>query len=416
MSRKTKIQAKTAPPPFPLVLPRVGDIRLHDTQVAVWEDNREFDSMQEVFRQLVEHLRGRGFAMERDPHTVKHYACIADWHYLGRKGDLEVDAQTSGRTAKVEFFQNLNIENPNGGRYDFKKLGRMPRTMRLQCIVEMVNAILFLETLGYKVEPKDLGAGPRLRAVLQQAEGNREANLSPLERYNARTWPDKRRAAWHTPEELGPAYTRTDKDGRLLCNGDVRYFYHYTKRLMRGVVYTNDNSMWSVCLADGTWIDQVSSGALFWTDDPASLSQRLHRETQVSRVQRELTKATQAQDWKRVGVLARAIEKTANGDGGYYVLSLKYSKTGEPLTWWGPAASGYRWSLAEAGRYTEAEILAQPHYYDDGEVSIAVPCAVVGPLADAKQQVAFRCRPQFVAAAKKARAARKPAAQKAGGR
>lgn len=407
------VQSGNKVAPFPLVLPRVGDIHLHDTQVSVWEDNHEFTSMQEVFRRLVEHLRGRGFAMDRDPHTAKNYALIADWHYLGRKGDLEVNAKTSGRTAKVEFFQSLNIENPNGGRYDSKKLGRMPRAMRLQCIVEMANVISFLETLGYKVADKDLGPGPRLLAVLRQAEEKREANLTPLERYNARAWPDQRRAAWHTPEELGPSYNRTDRDGRLLCNGDVRYFYNWDRRLMRGVVYTNINGMWSVCAADGSSIGHVSCNELFWTDDPASLPQRQHRETRVSRVQRELTKATEAQNWKRVGVLARALEQTAKGDGGYYVLSLQYSKRGEPLTWWGPAASGYRWSLAEAGRYTEAEILAQPRYYDDGEVTIAVPCAAVQPLADAKQQVPFRCRPSFLAAAKKARAARKPLAQKA---
>lgn len=57
----------------------------------------------------------------------------------------------------------------------------------------------------------------------------------------------------------------------------------------------------------------------------------------------------------------------------YYVLSLKHSPghRGHAL-WWGPSDSGYTEDLCEAGRYTREQIEERPHYYNDGEETLAV--------------------------------------------
>ncbi len=43
-------------------------------------------------------------------------------HFVGRRGDLEFYAERYPRGFRIEFFQNVNFENPNGGRYDFEKI------------------------------------------------------------------------------------------------------------------------------------------------------------------------------------------------------------------------------------------------------------------------------------------------------
>jgi len=57
----------------------------------------------------------------------------------------------------------------------------------------------------------------------------------------------------------------------------------------------------------------------------------------------------------------------------YFILSLKWTR-GDYCVWWGPENSGYVGSLSDAGRYTEAQIAAEPNYYNDGKDTLAVPC------------------------------------------
>lgn len=61
----------------------------------------------------------------------------------------------------------------------------------------------------------------------------------------------------------------------------------------------------------------------------------------------------------------------------YYILSLRWTRTGEEcVTWWGPNNSGYVISLENAGRYSEDLVRSMPGYYDNRETTLAVPCEV----------------------------------------
>lgn len=63
----------------------------------------------------------------------------------------------------------------------------------------------------------------------------------------------------------------------------------------------------------------------------------------------------------------------------YYILSLKYSRGAHcvVLLWWRPDNNGYTMFLEAAGRYKESEVLKSPSYYNDGEDTLAIPCADV---------------------------------------
>lgn len=61
----------------------------------------------------------------------------------------------------------------------------------------------------------------------------------------------------------------------------------------------------------------------------------------------------------------------------YRILSLKWSRKGEPLTWWRANDRGYCWREDWMGTYTADEIASAPGYYDNGEATLAVPVEIV---------------------------------------
>jgi len=65
----------------------------------------------------------------------------------------------------------------------------------------------------------------------------------------------------------------------------------------------------------------------------------------------------------------------------FFVLSLKWTR-GDVLTWWAPDAMGYTTLIEQAGRFSLEQVTAKPYYYNNGESSIAIPCAEVEAAAD----------------------------------
>ncbi len=378
-----------------VALRREGEIRLHDTHVAVWEEDVDEPAMQAVWRSVRAHLERRGFALgpvesvvrqikattpkkkrEREAQKGWRDAFIESYRH-GRKGDLELEGETVGRTIKVEFFQNVaNVENPNGGRYDFGKFARMPRTLRLLCVVELVQLIRHLQSLGYTLGG-DLRE-PLMPSVLRIAEGRGEEGLTPLERFN-RTWGAhrERRAEDGWPERSDfNVYGYKDRDGRTCAPGEVRYLYNRA-RLVRGVIYPNMNGMWSVHSADGTPFAWVNAGELFAADAETPRRKPLTKQQRVAKLDAAIRRALLSGDERRADRVRGALARLAN-EPMYYVLSLKRSKPADGvLTWWEPNASGYAFRLENAGRYLESEIVAKRSYYDDGERTRAIPCEVV---------------------------------------
>ena len=69
--------------------------------------------------------------------------------------------------------------------------------------------------------------------------------------------------------------------------------------------------------------------------------------------------------------------RSAPASTDYYVLSLRWTRPGEPLvTWWGPEDAGYTTNLDQAGRYSAERVAGRRSYYDNRRTTLAVPCAV----------------------------------------
>lgn len=65
----------------------------------------------------------------------------------------------------------------------------------------------------------------------------------------------------------------------------------------------------------------------------------------------------------------------------YYILCLKRSHPEGLLWWWKPRSHGHTQDLTEAGVYTQEQLNARPHYFNDGQTTKAIPVERVQPLA-----------------------------------
>lgn len=64
----------------------------------------------------------------------------------------------------------------------------------------------------------------------------------------------------------------------------------------------------------------------------------------------------------------------------FFILSLRWTKENY-ATWWCPRNSGYTSVVADAGRYSRADVERQRDYYDNGRTTIAIPCDEVEKVA-----------------------------------
>lgn len=286
-------------------------IILFDTYIGAWEDiqPRAFIDpvVEERFRSVLARLSDhRGFRFRQDESVFR---TIRRGYYKGRKGDLEFYAQAGGRMFSIEFFQNVaNVENRNGGRYDFGKFARMPRTMQLACAVEMTHVLRKLLELGYSLDGNRLGiASADTLAVLRHAQGRTDEG-DPLAKFD-RSWSSHRferdESGWPTLASVGGGRSRTDRDGRPIFSGETMCCRR-GGRLFRGVVRPGPNDGWHV-LSNGSDV-HVTSRELFRCDDPSAEPRRFVP-GQLKRVRAELEKALKANAYKRVEVLARVASR-----------------------------------------------------------------------------------------------------------
>ena len=203
-----------------------------------------FGTLHRIFNML----RAEGFSIENDAEVAK---CIRRDYYIGRRGDLELYAHRYPAGFEIMFFQNIVIENQNGGRYDFDKFQKMPYMIRLRFIKYRDKIIALLKSVEdledeSKADPRLAEEWIKARYVEEWHHEQKDMNflLSDLD------------------GQTQESYNGRDRDEKTLHNGDVKYFRHWDGRLYRGRVYHNINNMWWVIL-DRFTVRNVASFELF---------------------------------------------------------------------------------------------------------------------------------------------------------
>ena len=185
------------------------------------------------FYQVLNMLAADGFNVQRDPDVDK---IIRKDYYIGKFHDLEFEAKKYPNGFEIGFFQNVVYENPNGGRYDFDKLSKMPYMIRLQ-YTKFKNKILRLLKSLVPDIMDDSSLSPKL-----EEEWIKCRYVESCHHEQKNTDFDLRSLDGQTQEP----YNGLDRDRKTIRNGEIKYFRGRDGYLYRGRVYHDLNNMWWV--------------------------------------------------------------------------------------------------------------------------------------------------------------------------
>ncbi|WP_342512819.1 hypothetical protein MKY34_19770 [Sporosarcina sp. FSL K6-1522] len=184
----------------------------------------------DLLNKIFELLKQRGFIIQTDREILERYPILADTHWEGAKGDLLFKSEIYPAGFNIEFYQEVNIENRNGGYYDFDKLAKMPYLVRCEFLITKKYISQLIEQEGFQNigEPSFKYAMDKVMHEIKSCCHYKEGK--------------------ELPDYEIPKYNSKDKDDKRIRNGQLKYFRDRKGRLQRGRVYHNINNMWWVVL------------------------------------------------------------------------------------------------------------------------------------------------------------------------
>lgn len=235
----------------------------HDTTISI--DTESYELARELRDALRCHLEVRKFRLRQDLNVSK---LIREDYLIGKRKDLHCRIEAH-RIVHVEFWQELMKENRHGGRYDFGKLGKMPKMIRWFFQIEQGHLKRRLQELGWverPVQPRNEVEGA-LAVVRHQiaTSGHTPPGVDPL-------------GDWDCYDN----HQRVDRDGKRIRGGEMKCWYDFRGKLQQGRAYRSLNSMWYFVYGPHSWT-QVSSRELFDFDRARDSRKRTTRE-QLSRL------------------------------------------------------------------------------------------------------------------------------------
>lgn len=196
------------------------------------------------FHRLMNFMRSMGYSVEKDQEVLKKFKSISYCHWYGRKGDLEFIGEFYPAGFRIEFFQNVNFENKNGGRYDFDKYEKMPYYIRMKMINTMRHIREFFG--GFQIKDvsdpvfDDAESQVKLRFVqcCHHPQESMDFDLHDLDGTKGCVYGDD---------------NNRDRDGKEILNGQIKYTRDYLGYLVRGRVYYDLNMNWCVIINKYEW-------------------------------------------------------------------------------------------------------------------------------------------------------------------
>lgn len=249
---------------------------VYDTVIFFEQDEEHLDFLSDKYvhytllNELMAELGRNGFYVSEDKEIKKNYPILSKDRKYGRFGNLEFKAERYPRGFKITFFQNVVFENPCGGYYDFDKREKMPHLIgkRFEWAVKIISDFFENNGISNKTDPLCRFAEDKIKLDYVKSWNHPQEDLHfELADLDG-----------ETPEKLNA----TDRSGKTIHNGEIKYFYDYSGYLQRGKVYHNINHMWWV-IVDKYTIRNICANCLF--DAPANINK--HRVAPYNRMPTE---------------------------------------------------------------------------------------------------------------------------------
>jgi hypothetical protein len=215
------------------------------------------EGSQDLLNKVFSLLENLDFKIQTDQRILEKFPTLSDSHWEGNKGELLFKAEIYPAGFKIEFYQEVNKENPNGGYYDFNRFELMPYLIKCQFILTRDKIKKLLDKEGFKDESEP---------DFKYAYDNVMYRIKSCYHY---------KEGKELPSYEVAGYNATDKNGKHLYNGQIKCFRDSKGRLMRGKIYYNLNNMWWIILSDKQYTNKASF-SLFDLEDEEDKSRKVY--------------------------------------------------------------------------------------------------------------------------------------------
>ena len=336
---------------------RTGTVHFHDASLSVWEeglgaarraggakgeDDWERAFKREVFARIVQQLNRLGWnctVSPIDPRDIKQYGgTVARWaverRRTCRKGDLQGELCVSGRHIEFKMWQDVqNVENPNGGQYDFDKESRMTYLQRLEMnrTRNRLRNYLCNIFIGYTFQPAQPHIGLTGFTAEQMATHRRQ------------------KTGHYVPElDHAQIYGGNDRaaDGGTIVHGAKVWALDYKGRIVTGTAYYSLNNNWQI-VTGRYGLMSTHTGKIF-TRQPENLRIKRNANERRKRLEGELQKAIEKMNFERASTLRDILFP------GAPALFVVWHKEHQAFHCAG--FCGYTTEKSKAGKFTAEEV------------------------------------------------------------
>lgn len=333
---------------------RAGSVRFHDASLYIseegisaaraaggWAEAKAWERQfkRDVFARIIQQLKRLVWTVGPWSDADK-YKAIALSHRTCAKGDLQAELSVSGRCIKLEFWQDVqNVENPNGGKYDFNKEHRMTYLQRLEMerTRRRIRDYLCNVFTGYEFDPPTPMLGPNGMTAVGYAAY-------------------RRRTTGHYVPELDRARISMESNARAADGGTIEHgakvwALDHKGRVITGTAYYDLNNNWDI--VTGRYGLTVCHTGKIFTRMPENLRLKRNASERRKRLESELQKAITAMDFERAAIL-----RDITFPKGQPLFSVWHS--GHNL-YHCSGFNSYTSDLSKAGKFTAEEVKGWGH-------------------------------------------------------
>lgn len=255
-----------------------------DGSIQIWREHPGEPENTKTFTGVNRLLKRIGFDVRECEDTKKRFDSLSKTTRVGRFGNLQFCHRLSGRHQEIEFFQDVNFSNPNGGKYDFGKESRMPYQVKLRYLWTRKKIADYLIKKG----------------IPQVKDYKPRTALDFIAAKRAESW------HWHPGKPMVPsAGYEMSGDKKKIEEGMEVFFYDWSRRLGVGRAFYNLNNMWWIVVGSNPRPRNIANFDIFvgnnglprkrWSD--GERKKRVEKQYESAIERRDFERAAQLRDF-----------------------------------------------------------------------------------------------------------------------